>query len=198
MRIKQTLLLGVAVAAAAAYLTITPLSAQVTVIDNDDIGGVVTGPSGPEAGVWVIAETTDLGTKMSKMVVTDDQGRYVHPRSAEGEIQGVGARLWAGRFRQGRQRARQAAQPDRREGAQREGGGRILSGDLLVLDDQGAGSVASSRAPGRPATASTRTSRPRASSSTSSRPTAASTCHQLGNKATRDNPGGARQVRERP
>ncbi len=29
-------------------------------IDADDIGGVVTGPNGPEAGVWVIAETTDL------------------------------------------------------------------------------------------------------------------------------------------
>src|SRR5215470_16927875 len=70
MRIKQTLLLGVAVAAAAAYLTIMPLNAQVT-IDADDIGGVVTGPAGPEAGVWVIAETTDLGTKMAKMVVTD-------------------------------------------------------------------------------------------------------------------------------
>src|SRR6266446_2334494 len=31
-------------------------------IDNDDIGGVVTGPKGPEAGVWVIAETADLPT----------------------------------------------------------------------------------------------------------------------------------------
>jgi hypothetical protein len=82
MRIKQTLLLGVAVAAATAYLTIMPLNAQVNAqvtIDADDIGGVVTGPAGPEAGVWVIAETTDLGTKMAKMVVTDDQGRYVIP-----------------------------------------------------------------------------------------------------------------------
>src|SRR5687767_4151432 len=48
-------------------------------IDNDDIGGVVTGPRGPEAGVWVIAETTDLPTKMAKVVVTDDRGRYVVP-----------------------------------------------------------------------------------------------------------------------
>src|ERR1700758_4188174 len=48
-------------------------------IDNDDIGGVVSGPNGPEAGVWVIAETTDLPTKYAKMVVTDDQGRYVIP-----------------------------------------------------------------------------------------------------------------------
>jgi hypothetical protein len=48
-------------------------------IDNDDIGGVVRGPAGPEAGVWVIAETTELPTKFAKMVVTDDQGRYVIP-----------------------------------------------------------------------------------------------------------------------
>ena len=28
-------------------------------VDDDDIGGVVTGPKGPEAGVWGIAETLD-------------------------------------------------------------------------------------------------------------------------------------------
>src|SRR5262247_4874967 len=48
-------------------------------IDHDDIGGVVRSPSGPEAGVWVIAETTELPTKYAKMVVTDDKGRYVIP-----------------------------------------------------------------------------------------------------------------------
>ena len=48
-------------------------------IDNDDIGGVVTSAKGAEAGVWVIAETTDLPTRFAKMVVTDDQGRYVVP-----------------------------------------------------------------------------------------------------------------------
>src|SRR4029077_11226242 len=48
-------------------------------IDADDIGGVVTSAKGPEAGVWVIAETTDLPTKFARMVVTDDQGRYVVP-----------------------------------------------------------------------------------------------------------------------
>ncbi len=48
-------------------------------IDNDDLGGVVTGEEGPEAGVWVIAETTDLPTKFVKIVVTDDQGHYVLP-----------------------------------------------------------------------------------------------------------------------
>src|SRR6202023_21862 len=55
-----------------------PAAAAVS-IDSDDIGGVVTGPNGAEAGVWVIAETTDLPTKFSKIVVTDDQGRYVVP-----------------------------------------------------------------------------------------------------------------------
>ena len=44
-----------------------------------DIAGVVTGPNGPEAGVWVIAETTELPTKFVKIVVTDDRGRYVIP-----------------------------------------------------------------------------------------------------------------------
>src|SRR5580704_14211762 len=48
-------------------------------IGATDLGGVVTGPNGPEAGVWVIAETADLPTKMVKIVVTDDQGRYVMP-----------------------------------------------------------------------------------------------------------------------
>ena len=48
-------------------------------IDADDIGGVVTSAKGPEAGVWVIAETTDLPTKFAKIVVTDGNGRYVIP-----------------------------------------------------------------------------------------------------------------------
>ncbi len=48
-------------------------------IDADDIGGVVTGPKGPEAGVWVIAETTDLPTRLIKTVVTDGKGRFVIP-----------------------------------------------------------------------------------------------------------------------
>ena len=44
-----------------------------------DITGVVTGPRGPEAGVWVIAETSELPTKFVRIVVTDDQGRYLIP-----------------------------------------------------------------------------------------------------------------------
>src|SRR3954454_22412810 len=81
MRIARRFYLGAAVIGIAGVMAApAQLNAQSTVaINKDDIGGVVTGPNGPEAGVWVIAETTDLGTKMAKMVVTDDQGRYVLP-----------------------------------------------------------------------------------------------------------------------
>ena len=67
---------------AAALLWALPLSAQAQqapAIDNDDIGGIVTSAKGPEAGVWVIAETRELGVRFIRSVVTDDQGRYVIP-----------------------------------------------------------------------------------------------------------------------
>ncbi len=48
-------------------------------LDADDIGGVVTNAGRPEAGVWVVAETQDLETRFIRIVVTDDQGRYVVP-----------------------------------------------------------------------------------------------------------------------
>ncbi|HEX4807954.1 MAG TPA: carboxypeptidase-like regulatory domain-containing protein [Bryobacteraceae bacterium] len=48
-------------------------------VKADEIGGVVTSAKGPEAGVWVIAETTDLPTRFIKEVITDDQGRYLIP-----------------------------------------------------------------------------------------------------------------------
>ena len=66
------------VAAVAAALVGAPVHAQKA--GKDSIAGVVSGPSGPEAGVWVIAETTDLPTKFAKIVVTDDKGRYVIPQ----------------------------------------------------------------------------------------------------------------------
>jgi hypothetical protein len=48
-------------------------------IGPGDLGGVVTSSKGPEAGVWVIAETRDLPTPFAKIVVTDDRGRYLIP-----------------------------------------------------------------------------------------------------------------------
>src|SRR5882757_3346418 len=54
-------------------------------IDNDDIGGVVTGAQGPEAGVWVIAETRTTPTRLIRIVVTDDRGRFVVPDLPSGE-----------------------------------------------------------------------------------------------------------------
>src|SRR2546430_15319695 len=63
----------------AANLSAWPLAAQGVPIGPTDIAGVITGPNGPEAGVWVIAETHDLPTKLVRIVVTDDQGRYLIP-----------------------------------------------------------------------------------------------------------------------
>jgi hypothetical protein len=83
MTTKQRLCLSVAAMGVFGFLAAAPaqLRAQTAAvaIDEDDIGGVVTGANGPEAGVWVIAETTDLPTRYAKMVVTDNQGRYVLP-----------------------------------------------------------------------------------------------------------------------
>src|SRR5579859_5677596 len=84
MSTKRGLYLGVAAIAIAAFFTATPARVQAqgatpVSIGDKDLGGVVRGPNGPEAGVWVIAETNDLPTRMVKIVVTDDQGRYVMP-----------------------------------------------------------------------------------------------------------------------
>src|SRR5688500_19783781 len=69
----------VAIAAVAAVLTAASVHAPGSPAGPNDISGTVTGPKGPEAGVWVIAETRDLPTKFAKIVVTDDRGRYVMP-----------------------------------------------------------------------------------------------------------------------
>lgn len=80
MRSVGALAIGSAVLAASlAGMSACQPSGQATPADGDDLGGVVTSEKGPEAGVWVIAETTDLPTKYVKIVVTDDQGRYLVP-----------------------------------------------------------------------------------------------------------------------
>lgn len=79
--------IGLLTAVAFVQLSVRPasVSAQETAqpapveIDAHDIGGAVTSTNGPEAGVWVIAETRDLGTRFAKIVVTDDLGRFIIP-----------------------------------------------------------------------------------------------------------------------
>jgi hypothetical protein len=89
MRTTKGLYWGIAVAGIAALLA--ACAAQMTPGDNtginigsSDLGGVVTGARGPEAGVWVIAETRDLPTPYAKIVVTDDHGRYLIPDLPKG------------------------------------------------------------------------------------------------------------------
>src|SRR5438034_5894500 len=64
-----------------AVATVVLLSTAIvrTQAPTGSIRGVVQGQQGPEAGVWVIAETRDLPTNFIKIVVTDDQGRFVLP-----------------------------------------------------------------------------------------------------------------------
>lgn len=63
------------------------LASGVQAAEEDTISGVVTGATGPEAGVWVIAETSDLPTTFAKIVVTDDQGRYLLPELPQANYQ---------------------------------------------------------------------------------------------------------------
>jgi hypothetical protein len=78
---KTLLTIGVALALAicAGVVSSTQTPGAAIAIDGDDLAGTVTGASGPEAGVWVIAQTADLPTPYAKIVVTDDRGRYLVP-----------------------------------------------------------------------------------------------------------------------
>ncbi len=59
--------------------------ATVAMAAGDDISGTVTSADGVEAGVWVIAETSGLATTFRKIVVTDDEGRFLVPDLPEAE-----------------------------------------------------------------------------------------------------------------
>src|SRR5690242_15970696 len=81
--IKIALILVSAAAASLSAPWVTPARSQQPSaganVGPGELAGVVRGPNGPEAGVWVIAETTDLPTRLAKIVATDDQGRYLIP-----------------------------------------------------------------------------------------------------------------------
>ena len=109
-------LLAVGMACSAPWLLMGQTRGSAVAIDPDDIGGTVTSAKGPEAGVWVIAETTETPTKFAKVVVTDDQGRYVVPDLPASQLSGVRARLRPGRLAA---RARQTGPAPRSEGRHR-------------------------------------------------------------------------------
>lgn len=82
--ISTSLRLSVRMLALAAGLAALPppalaQSPAAVEIDAKSIGGTVRGPAGPEAGVWVIAETRDLPVRFIRIVVTDESGRYLVP-----------------------------------------------------------------------------------------------------------------------
>ena len=144
MRTKLFGCLGGLAIAIVVWLAASPveLSSQQSVtvqIDNDDIGGVVTSAKGPEAGVWVIAETTELPTRFARMVVTDDGGRYVLP-----DLPKVNYNIWVRGYglvdspkvksAPGKILNLKAVVAPNDSGR-----GAVLSGDLLVFDAQDSG-----------------------------------------------------------
>jgi hypothetical protein len=71
--------IGIAIILAACSAQMSARQSGDGSIGANDLGGVVTSANGPEAGVWVIAQTRDLPTPYAKVVVTDERGRYVIP-----------------------------------------------------------------------------------------------------------------------
>jgi len=76
---RMVIVFAVLLAAGLAGLCAAQVNNGTVRVGAADVGGVVSSTNGPEAGVWVIAESIDLPTKMIKIVVTDDRGRYLVP-----------------------------------------------------------------------------------------------------------------------
>ena len=85
---KLNRLIAASASAFALMLGGAALAAKID-ISAHDIGGQVIGDKGPEAGVWIIAETKDLPTKYAKIVVTDEKGRFVIP-----ELPDANYKIW--------------------------------------------------------------------------------------------------------
>ena len=193
---KRMSYLGIVAIALAAVLGIARTghtarkpAAEIKIV-SDDIGGVVTSSKGPEAGVWVIAETKDLPTGYRKIVVTDDQGRYVIPELPESELRRLGARLRPGGFSQSESGARQNAGSD--------GGHRVRCAAKrrsIIPPPTGIPCCTFRRRAISPARATTETASPSASRSQAKwvervKTDGCESCHQLGDKATREIPKG--------
>ena len=108
-------------------------SAAAVPLDGDDITGVVTGEKGPEAGVWVIAETLDLPTRFVRIVVTDDRGRYLIPDLPKASYQRVGPRLRPGGFAQDHGAAGQESQSAGRACSESSGRRGVLPRRILAV-----------------------------------------------------------------
>src|SRR5690606_4859732 len=79
-RSRRRLFAAMTIAASACAVPVQQAAAQDGVLPQEGrIAGIVSSEAGPEAGVWVVAETTDLPTPYIKIVVTDDDGRFVLP-----------------------------------------------------------------------------------------------------------------------
>ena len=196
MSAKRVVPIGIAALAVAGILVTLPSLARPGAgalpqppvqVDVDDIGGVVTGPGGPEAGVWVIAETTDLPTRLVKIVVTDDRGRYLVPDLPRASyvvwVRGYGLvdspkeRITPGRTLN----LRAVPAPDARAAAQYYPAGYWLS--LLKVPDKsefpGTGPEGNGISPNV---------RSQADFLRTIKSGTCTACHQLGNKATREIP----------
>src|ERR1700678_2095069 len=75
----RTLFSGMVAFGVSVFIAASLDTTSATQMMPDVIVGTVTSSAGPEAGVWVIAETNDLPTRYIKEVVTDDRGRYLIP-----------------------------------------------------------------------------------------------------------------------
>ena len=199
MRLASALLtrcLAVAIALVLATALALALShaqqpAGTVAIDADDIGGVVTGANGPEAGVWVIAETRDLRCRYIKSVVTDDRGRFVVPDLPKASYTRLGARLRAGRQRQGRRPSRAGSVNITATPAPERGRGRaLLPGDLLVFDAEDPGADQFGGKSAHPAATSRRPT-----GSIAMKNNGCVGCHQLGQLSTRTIPPALGDVR---
>ena len=112
---------------------------ELSAADNTGvITGVVRSDDGPEAGVWVIAETDELQTTFRKIVVTDDEGRYLLPELPPAAYDVWVRGLRSRRFRSGSCYARSRAPPESNGGADPTRRSTGLSLQLLALSDRAA------------------------------------------------------------
>jgi hypothetical protein len=86
---KAPVLFPIGLACLLAFGVGSKLVGKPTPDGSNFLEGVVINSAGskPEAGVWVIAETSSLSTPYRKIVATNDEGRFVVPDLPKGEYQ---------------------------------------------------------------------------------------------------------------